>query len=78
MTKDEVKTIITQMVQSVAGDKYMTDVKFKKMGIDSLDRIDLIYQVEKKFKIAIPDEVADKITRECLLIEAVSKIMGFN
>ena len=33
-----------------------------ELGVDSLDTVELIMEFEKEFNVAIPDDLADKIT----------------
>ena len=35
--------------------------KFSELGIDSLDTVELIMELEKEFNITIPDDQAEKI-----------------
>ena len=41
------------------------------LGIDSLDLYEIFMEVEKKFEIKIPDEVAEKIKTRAALTEYV-------
>ena len=71
MNKDEVRAKVSQMVKDAAGETYAEGASFKKMDIDSIERIEMIYDVEQRFRIAIDDDTADRIKNEELLINAV-------
>ena len=43
------------------------------LGADSLDEVEIVLDVERKFKVAIPDEQAEKITTFGDLVEVVVK-----
>ena len=52
------------------------DASFTKdFGIDSLDVLELIVQIEKEFDITIPDEEAEKLTTVGLLNNYVSEYL---
>ena len=46
------------------------------LGMDSLDRVELLMEIEKEFGITIPDDDADKVitTKDCVdLVEKFKK-----
>lgn len=46
------------------------------LGMDSLDRVELLMEIEKEFGITIPDDDADKVvtTKDCVdLVEKLKK-----
>jgi acyl carrier protein len=46
------------------------------LGMDSLDRVELLMEMEKEFGITIPDDDADKVitTKDCVdLVERLKK-----
>lgn len=46
------------------------------LGMDSLDRVELLMEMEKEFGITIPDDDADKVitTKDCVdLVEKLKK-----
>ena len=48
------------------------------LGMDSLDRVELLMEIEKEFGITIPDDDADKVitTKDCVdLVEKVTTTM---
>ncbi len=47
---------------SISQEQINPDARFKEdLGVDSLDMVELIMELEKQFSIAIPDEAADTI-----------------
>ncbi len=45
------------------------------LGADSLDTVELIMEFEKEFNVAIPDDLADKITTVGEAIDHIEKNM---
>ena len=43
------------------------------LGMDSLDRLELLMQIEKEFGIEFPDEIAKNITDFSSLVDLVTK-----
>ena len=43
------------------------------LGMDSLDRLELLMQIEKEFDIEFPDEIAKNITDFSSLVDLVTK-----
>ena len=64
MNKEEIKDKIKGIIVDKNGvsDELVTDnAHFENdLGMDSLDRVELMMEVEKEFKIAIPDDEAEK------------------
>ncbi len=53
------------------------DARFREdLGIDSLDVIDTIMQLEKNFAISIPDEIAERVKRVGDLFQYIEKQTG--
>jgi len=64
MTKQEITNKIYEIVcnKFMVGKKEITlDSTFYSLGADSLDLVEVIDDIEKKFKINIPDNIALKI-----------------
>lgn len=60
-TFDEVKKLIVEKL-SVAEDKVTENAKFiDDLGADSLDVVEFVMEVEKKFGVEIPDDEAAKL-----------------
>lgn len=66
MNKEEIKDKIKGIIVDKNGvePKQVTDnANFETdLGMDSIDFVELIMEVEKEFKIAIPDDEAEKVS----------------
>lgn len=57
----EVTNKVRKIVESYLGPTDNPTEDFSDMGLDSLDKTDLIMSIEKEFNIDIPDEKIDKL-----------------
>jgi acyl carrier protein len=75
MTENGVREIVKQLISEKTGIDVQTiqdNSSFKDdLNIDSLDQIDIIMEIEKKFKIRIPDEENERIHTYEDLVEFV-------
>lgn len=60
---------IVASVKQVSPDAIRVDATFDELGIDSLDRINILFEIESEFNIDIPDE-------EARVINSVSGIVA--
>ena len=73
---DKVKEIIVEHL-GVDEDEVTPDASFvEDLGADSLDTVELVMQLEEEFKLDIPDEDAEKITRVREAIEYIESHAG--
>jgi acyl carrier protein len=59
MQRIEVETAFTELLANITGIQpgpIARDLRFEKLGLDSLSKIDLAVAAEDRFGIAIPDE----------------------
>ena len=56
-----VKSIIVEKLGVNEAD-VTEDATFTDLGADSLDTVELVMEFEKEFNIAIPDDIAEKIS----------------
>ena len=56
------KLVIKAVPLTIISPEYDYDRPFKDLGIDSLDLMSLLLDVQEKFKIKIPDEDVNNIT----------------
>ena len=71
---DEITAKIIQLIAAVKRipeENVTIDSTFEQLGLDSLDAINLIYEIESDFNISVPDEVARSIKDVRQLIEAL-------
>ncbi|PYP84899.1 MAG: phosphopantetheine-binding protein [Candidatus Angelobacter sp. Gp1-AA117] len=48
-------------VKKIPEENVTTESTFEQLGLDSLDAINLIYEIEGEFNISVPDDVARSI-----------------
>jgi acyl carrier protein len=51
---------------------------FEELGLDSLDAINLMFEVESEFNISVPDDVANSIKNVPQMIEELKKLLAEN
>jgi len=49
---------------------------FEELGLDSLDAINLVFEVESAFNISVPDSVANSMTSVPQVVEELRKILA--
>ena len=49
---------------------------FEELGLDSLDAINLIYEVESEFNVSVSNEVANSITSVPVLVEKLKALLA--
>ena len=52
------------------------DATFEELGIDSLDRINILFELEGEFDIQIDDEQAKQVTTLQEMIEGITKLVA--
>lgn len=76
MVKDMEKSIV-EHIQRYYGNRANVEVNretnFDELGIDSLDRTELVLHIEREFEITIPDEKWDECVTVGLMIDAAKK-----
>ena len=60
MLADEVIAVVAQ-TQKLSPDEVSLDSSFEELGVDSLDRLEIVTQLEDKYDIRIPDEALRNI-----------------
>ena len=71
---NELATKIIGIVASVtrrSADKIRVDASFDEQGIDSLDRLNILFELESEFNLDIPDEEARNINSVKQIIERI-------
>ena len=71
---DEIAAKIIQLIAAIKRipkENVTIDSTFEQLGVDSLDAINLIYEIESDFNISVPDEVARSIKDVRQLLEAL-------
>ncbi|XP_020263814.1 acyl carrier protein 1, mitochondrial-like [Asparagus officinalis] len=76
LTKEEVIERVLDVVKSfpkLDPSKVTPEAHFQKdLGLDSLDKVEIVMALEEEFKLEIPDKEADKIDSTALAIEYIA------
>ncbi len=56
-------------------DTIRPDSTFEELGIDSLDRLNILFELEGEFDIEIDDEQAKQVTSLQQMIEGITKLV---
>lgn len=61
MTKDDVKKIVLEIIEEIAPDEDLTDVKpdvrlRDQLDLDSMDFLDIVMELRKQHGIEVPEE----------------------
>ena len=63
-------------IKRIPREKVTLDSSFEELGIDSLDGINLIFEVEGAFDVSIPDEQARSIRSVRQMVEGVNTLLA--
>jgi acyl carrier protein len=63
-------------VKRIPEERVTIDSTFEEMGMDSLDAMNLLFELEEDFKISIPDQEAKSIRNVRAAVEGVSKLVA--
>lgn len=63
---------IVAAVKQVSPDSIRPESTFEQLGIDSLDRINILFELENEFNIDVPDDEARSITSVQGIVERLS------
>jgi acyl carrier protein len=61
--------------QRLPPEKVTPDSTFEELGIDSLDRLNLLFELEGEFDIQIDDEEAKKVTNMRGMIDGIQHLL---
>ena len=75
MVQDDVVSVIAE-VQNMAPEKITLDSTFDELGVDSLDGIEIVMQLEDKYDIEISDEDARSMKSVRQVVETLDKVLG--
>jgi acyl carrier protein len=71
---EEVLDVIAQ-TQRIPREKITLDGRFEELGMDSMDAVNILFALEEKFDITIPDDEAKKIRNIREMVEGVQKLV---
>jgi acyl carrier protein len=60
----------------VPREKVSVTSTFAELGLDSLDAINLVFEVESEFNISVPDAVANSISSVPQMVEELRKLLA--
>lgn len=78
MDRDELATQVIARIakmQKIAPDKVSVDSTFEELGVDSLNGLELLWELEEELDIVIPDDDAREITRVSDVIAVVEPLL---
>ena len=70
----EILQQITEIVKEFRGDdiQLKMDDNYNELGFDSLDRVELVMQLETRFDISFPDDLQIETVKE--LVDTIEKL----
>ena len=71
---EEILGVIAE-TQRVPVEKITLDSRFEELGMDSMDAVNILFALEEKFNITIPDEAAKQIRTIREMVEGVRKLV---
>lgn len=63
-------------VKRIPKERVTLDSTFEQLDLDSLDAINLLYEIEGEFNITVPDELATSVKDVRKLIESLQAILA--
>ena len=71
---EEVLDIIAE-TQRIPREKVTIDGRFEELGMDSMDAVNILFALEEKFDVTVPDEAAKQIRNIREMVEGVQKLV---
>ncbi len=62
--------------KKIPEDKISLDTSLEELGLDSLDALNLIFELEEEFKISVPDERALKLRTVGQMVEGIDYLLS--
>ena len=72
---EKVLAVIAQ-IKRLPAESVALDSSFEELGIDSLDGMNILFELENEFDINIPDEQARSIRSVREMVEGVKKLLS--
>ena len=63
-------------MQKIAPDKVSVDSTFEELGVDSLNGLELLWELEEELAIVIPDDDSREITKVSDVIAVVESLLA--
>ena len=67
---------ILAAVKRVPAESIRPEATLEELGIDSLDKVNILFELEGEFDISIPDEEARKITSISEIVARLQDVAG--
>jgi acyl carrier protein len=61
--------------QRIPAEKISPDSTFEELGLDSLDSVNILFALEEKFNVSIPDEAAREIRSVRQIIDGIAALL---
>ena len=77
---------IKEKIYEIVARKLKTDASLipedanlkKELGADSIETVEIVFEIEEEYKIAVPDELAETINTINDAVSVVEKLVGNN
>jgi acyl carrier protein len=79
LTEEEVAAKVTEIIakqKRVPPDQVTIDSTFQELGLDSLDAVNILFELEGEFNISISDEQARQIKDVRQMVEGVNALVA--
>ena len=74
MSQEELKTKIREIIQEIGEvDEVPEDKSFKELGIDSMMALEIVSEVERSFRVSVPEEELTGLTDLNKVFELVQR-----
>ena len=80
MTKDDIKKIVLEIIEEIAPDEDLTDVKpdvrlRDQLDLDSMDFLDIVMELRKRYRVQIPEEEYEKLASMASTVAYLEPVM---
>ena len=79
MIDEDVASKVIEIIakqKRIPADQVTIDSTFQELGLDSLDAVNILFELEGEFNISISDEQARQIKDVRQMVEGVSALIG--
>tara|TARA_B000000532_G_scaffold244097_1_gene242407 strand:+ start:1823 stop:2065 length:243 start_codon:yes stop_codon:yes gene_type:complete len=75
--KNEIIDLIHKTIERKIFDETNMDVSFNELGIDSIENMNIIFEIQEKYKLErISDEEYDKLKTLTMIEEYINKVIN--
>ncbi len=71
---EEVLDVVAE-THRIPREKITLDSRFEELGMDSMDAVNILFALEEKFDITIPDEAAKQIRNIREMVDGVQRLV---